>query len=173
MMEDEIKIRLARVDDLPLIRDIEGEAGKLFLQSDFPFIAEDEPMSIETLRGHQSEGQLRVAVDMQDRPIGFAVTAVIDGLMHLHELSIHPAHGRKGVGKRLINAVSELAKAQGKPALTLSTFRDVPWTAPYYERLGFRILADAELTEGLRKIRSTEARLNLPIDKRVCMRKEL
>jgi len=34
------------------------------------------------------------------------------------------------------------------PALTLTTFAEVPWSAPYYERCGFRPLADAELTGG-------------------------
>jgi ribosomal protein S18 acetylase RimI-like enzyme len=173
MSDEANKIRLAREEDLPFIREIEAAAGQLFLESEFPFIAEDEPMSIETLSDHQSKGQLRVAVDGDDKPIGFAVTGIVDGLIHLHELSIHPTYGRKGVGKRLIQAVCELAREVGKPAVTLSTFRNVPWNAPYYERLGFRILQEAELSGGLRQIRIIEARLGLPIDKRVCMRKEL
>jgi ribosomal protein S18 acetylase RimI-like enzyme len=173
MVNDDIRVRLARLDDLQVIRDIEGSAGKLFLESEFPFIAEDEPMSIETLGEHQSQGQLRVAVDSNDKPIGFVVTRIVDGLLHLHELSIHPSHGRKGVGKRLILTVCELAKEQGKSAVTLSTFRDVPWNAPYYQRLGFRILADAELSDGLRQVRIEEAENGLPVESRVCMRKAI
>jgi ribosomal protein S18 acetylase RimI-like enzyme len=173
MSDEANKIRLARVEDLPVIREIEAAAGKLFLESEFPFIAEDEPMSIETLSQHQGKGQLRVAVDSDDKAIGFAVTRMVDGLIHLHELSIHPIYGRKGVGKRLIQSVCELAREEGKPAVTLSTFRKVPWNAPYYERLGFRILQEAELTEGLRQVRIEEAENGLPIDDRVCMRKEV
>jgi hypothetical protein len=32
------------------------------------------------------------------------------------------------------------ASATGVQALTLTTFRDVDWNAPYYSRCGFRVL---------------------------------
>ena len=38
----------------------------------------------------------------------------------------------------LIEHVAGWARAHGSPALTLTTFTEVPWNAPYYERLGFR-----------------------------------
>jgi hypothetical protein len=49
----------------------------------------------------------------------------------------------------LLDHVAGWAAGRGLPALTLITFRGVPWNAPYYERLGFRELAPAELTPGL------------------------
>lgn len=58
------------------------------------------------------------------------------------------------------------------PALTLTTFAEVPWNAPYYERCGLRPLADAELTGGLREIRAREATYGLDRRPRVCMRRE-
>lgn len=173
MVNDNFKIRLADVDDLPLIREVERAAGELFRETEFAFVADDEPMSIENLREHQSKGQVRVAVDDKDLPIGFAVTCLIDGAVHLHEMSIHPTHGRKGIGKQLILAVCQWAKEEGKSAMTLSTFRDIPWNAPYYARLGFRILEEEELGDGLLEIRALEAQHGLPIDRRVCMRKEI
>jgi predicted N-acetyltransferase YhbS len=173
MVDDNFKIRLARIDDLPLIREIERAAGELFRKTEFLSVADDEPMSIEMLREHQKEGHIRVAVDRNDWPAGFAVTCIIDGAMHLHELSVHPAQGRKGIGRQLIATICKWAEEQGKPAVTLSTFREVPWNAPYYARLGFRILEEAELTDGLREIRTHEAQIGLPIDRRICMRKEI
>jgi ribosomal protein S18 acetylase RimI-like enzyme len=173
MIDDNITIRLARKDDLAIIREIEAAAGRLFLKTDFPSIAEDEPMSLATLSRYQSEDQVRVAVNRQDFPIGFAVTGMVDGLVHLHELSIHPDYARRGIGRDLILAVCSMAKDLGKSAVTLSTFREIPWNAPYYERLGFRILSDPELTDGLRHLKVVEARLGLPLDHRVFMCKEL
>jgi len=173
MVNEDFKIRLARVDDLLPIREIERAAGSLFRETEFSFVADDEPMSIDVLHEYQSAGHIRVAIDGHDQPIGFAVTCIIDGAVHLHEMSIHPAYGRKGVGKQLIQTVCKWAKATGLPAMTLSTFRDIPWNAPYYARLGFRILEEEELTDGLREIRTHELRLGLPIDRRICMRKEL
>jgi hypothetical protein len=63
--------------------------------------------------------------------------------------------------------------AEGMPALTLTTFTEVPWNAPYYRRCGFRCLEEAELTPGLRELRDHEAALGLDRWPRVCMRRDL
>ncbi|MZD06511.1 GNAT family N-acetyltransferase, partial [Streptomyces sp. SID5785] len=55
----------------------------------------------------------------------------------------------------------------------LTTFRDVEWNAPYYARLGFRVLAEDEVTPGLARIRAAEAAHGLDRWPRVCMRREL
>ena len=73
----------------------------------------------------------------------------------------------------LIEHVAQWARQQGSPALTLTTFTEVAWNAPYYQRLGFRPLADAELTPGLRKIRAEEAAHGLDAWPRIGMRREL
>jgi hypothetical protein len=57
--------------------------------------------------------------------------------------------------------------------VTLTTFRDVPWNAPYYQRCGFRILDDGEITPQLQVVRREEARRGLDRWPRVCMRKDL
>lgn len=62
------------------------------------------------------------------------------------------------------------AREDGLTALTLTTFTDVPWNAPYYARLGFRALSESELTPGLRRIRAEEAAHGLARWPRVCMR---
>ena len=59
------------------------------------------------------------------------------------------------------------------PAVTLTTFRDVPWNAPYYERLGFRSLSETELTPELAEVRAREAEPGLDPETRVCMRLDL
>ncbi|MBH2904532.1 GNAT family N-acetyltransferase, partial [Serratia ureilytica] len=70
---------------------------------------------------------------------------------HLAEWGGAGAGHRLGGARRLIGAVAEEAKRQGAARLTLTTFIDVPWNAPYYRRLGFRPLADARLTAALRR----------------------
>lgn len=42
------------------------------------------------------------------------------------------------MGAALIDHLAGEARAQGHAELSLTTFRDVPWNAPYYARLGFR-----------------------------------
>jgi hypothetical protein len=66
-----------------------------------------------------------------------------------------------------------VARQRGLDAVTLTTFRDVAWNAPYYERCGFRVLDETELGPGLRRVRDTEAAHGLDPARRVCMRRDL
>ena len=55
--------------------------------------------------------------------------------------------------------------------MTLTTFRDVPWNAPYYERLGFRVIAPADQGPELAALVAEEAE-RIPGDApRVAMRR--
>ena len=70
-----------------------------------------------------------------------------------------------------MEAVAELGRARGWPALTLSTFKDVPFNAPYYRRLGF---VDVEtLTPGMAQIRAEHEARGLDERARVFMRREI
>jgi len=74
---------------------------------------------------------------------------VVDGCAYIEQVSVHPAHAGHRIGAMLLDYVADWAAGQDMPAMTLITFRGVPWNAPYYERLGFRELTDAEVTPGL------------------------
>lgn len=65
------------------------------------------------------------------------------------------------------------ARGRGATALTLTTFVDVAWNGPYYQRCGFRYLADHEITPGLRAIRAAEAEHGLDRWPRAAMRRDL
>ena len=84
-------------------------------------------------------------------------------------MDVHPSFGRRGVGTRLLAAVRDWARAQGQAAVTLTTFRDVPWNAPFYGRAGFRALAQRELSPGLRERVRDEAARGLDPATRVVM----
>jgi predicted N-acetyltransferase YhbS len=88
-------------------------------------------------------------------------------------VSVHPDVAGRRIGRGLIEHLAAWARERAAPALTLTTFAEVPWNAPYYQRLGFRILADRELTAGLRQIRTAEAEHGLDRWPRVAMRREL
>ncbi|NLU73586.1 GNAT family N-acetyltransferase [Streptomyces sp. HNM0575] len=108
-----------------------------------------------------------------DRPVAYLLAEPVDGNVHIEQVSVDPGSARRGIGRALIDHVAERAEAARVPALTLCTFAEVPWNARYYERCGFRVLADGELTPGLRRIRAEEARVGLDLWPRVCMRREL
>jgi N-acetylglutamate synthase-like GNAT family acetyltransferase len=88
-------------------------------------------------------------------------------------VSVHPRCARRGVGRALIDHLAAHAMATGVPALTLTTFADVPWNGPYYKRCGFVALSDNDLTAGLRVIRQREAAHGLDRWPRICMRRDL
>ena len=117
----------------------------------------------------QQAGRLWVAATEQDEPVGFALLSEIDGAIHLEELDVHPAHGRRGIGAALLKQVCAWAEMAAYPGVTLSTFRDVPWNAPFYARHGFRELRPEEMTPGLVGLREAEQRRGLRTDLRVIM----
>jgi predicted N-acetyltransferase YhbS len=85
----------------------------------------------------------------------------VDGHLHVEQVSVDPAYARRGVGRALIG------RLPGE--LTLTTFAEVPWNAPYYARLGFTVLPGEALTPALRAIRAREAAHGLDRWPRVCM----
>ena len=165
----EYTIRLAKKSDIPHLPGIEQRASELFASTPFAVEAEASCLSEEF---HREQVRLRmtwVAADADDTPVAFAAVIMVGERPHLHELSVDPSHGRRGIGLRLVETVCNWARAAGHVGVTLSTYKDVPWNAPFYERMGFRVLAESELDESLRGIRSDEADAGLDISARVVM----
>ncbi|MEU8991842.1 GNAT family N-acetyltransferase [Streptomyces sp. NPDC048558] len=168
-----MRIRPATSHDLRVLQDIERAAGAVFRDFGMAAIADDEPPALDVLERYRSAGRAWVACDADDRPVGYLICEPVDGALHIEQVSVHPVVARRGVGRTLLAYAADRAHEQDLTALTLTTFTEVPWNAPYYARLGFRVLDEAELTPGLRKIRAGEAELGLDRWPRVCMRRAL
>jgi GNAT superfamily N-acetyltransferase len=166
-------IRAPRADELERLRDIEWAAGTLFAEIGMPEIAADEPASVETLAEYVRDGRAWVATDEADTPVGYAIVDIVDGLAHLEQLSVIPDHGRKGLGAKLLHHVEQWAGQHEKEAVTLTTFRDIPWNAPFYANHGYRVMTDDEIGPELEDLRDTEAQHGLDPELRVCMRRDL
>jgi ribosomal protein S18 acetylase RimI-like enzyme len=166
-----MRIRVAAAAELELLRDIEFAAGQCFRDIGMPEIADDEPPSVDVLSGYQLAGRAWVAVDPDDRPVAYLITDHVDGNVHIEQVSVHPDHARRGIGRALLAHVA--TASAGVPALTLTTFADVPWNAPYYVRCGFRVLDESEWTPGLAAIRRREGATGLDRWPRVGMRRDL
>jgi GNAT superfamily N-acetyltransferase len=166
-------IRPAQATDLNYLPAIEKAAAQLFRNSPDDYIADGDGMPLASFERHFAQNRIWVAVhataDGDETVVGFAVARKLDGNIYLHEIDVHPTHGRRGLGRRLIEAVIGWARQEGLPAVTLSTFREIPWNAPYYAKLGFLPLADNELGPGLQEVQAHEAADGLDIRRRVCM----
>jgi GNAT superfamily N-acetyltransferase len=166
-------MRTARPNDLAQIRAIEVAAGELFRAIGMAAIADDPPPSEDELAACLSEGRAWVATDPADIPVAYILVRVVDGWAHIEQVSVHPLQGRKGLGSALIGLVDRWAEETGLRGLTLTTFRDVRWNAPYYERLGFKTVPEHELSAGLQEIVRREHQHGLDAWPRVVMRRQL
>jgi GNAT superfamily N-acetyltransferase len=164
-------IRPPRPDELEILRSIERDAGRPFAAIGMAEIAADEPPSLVQLETHRANGRAWVAVDTHDRPIAYLLSSVVDGCAHIDQVSVAPAHAGRRLGAALIEHLAAIARAEGRPALTLTAFRDVPWNAPYYERLGFEIVEPAHQGPELAAVVRRES-ATIPSDApRVAMRR--
>ena len=161
------EIGLATKHEAALLPEIEHRAGVIFesvpATANLPELATD----LEDFEAAQRAGLLWVA-RTAGRPIGFALTVRLGDALHLEELDVLPAHGRRGVGTRLVRTVCDYATAHGLP-VTLTTFRDLPWNEPFYARLGFRALADTDQSPALRACVDEELASGLPAALRIVM----
>jgi GNAT superfamily N-acetyltransferase len=156
-----MSIRPARPDDLPALGDLEVAAGRIFRTVDMDSVAGDDPIPVEELKPYQQDGRAWVYTDDRDRPVGYLLVSMVDGHAHIAQVSVHPDHARRGLGAELIEQAVRWAKARGLTTVSLTTFTEVPWNGPYYARLGFSVLPEDQLTEGLAAIRADEANRGL------------
>lgn len=166
-------IRPAHISELTQLPSLERAASIRFLETPYAYLAADEPSVDEAyLRQQQAQGLVWVAVteDPMAQLVGFVVAEGLDESLYIHELDVLPAHGQRGLGRRLVEAVCQRARAEGYPAVTLATFRDVAWNAPFYAGLGFQEISAAEMTPDLQAIQQAEATGGLAGTDRVLMR---
>jgi len=166
-------IRLAWPEDTAFLPSIERQAGALFkncfVETRPKSEAFDQVQSSDDLAAAQQKGRLWVAVSPGGDRVGFALVIDVGGAAHLEELDVLPEHGRRGLGSRLLETVCDWAREAGYPGVTLSTFRDVPWNAPFYSRHGFRVVDPRDVSEQhVQLVRAEKAR-GLRIDLRVIM----
>ena len=166
------EVTRCRAKDLPFLAGIELAAAKL-LAGKAPESVLMETTSHDALQEALTRGHLWVALK-NDIPVGFAHVELLEpGVAHLKEIDVHPGHGRKGIGTCLIAELCDWAARRGYQAITLTTFRDVPWNMPFYERLGFRALLDEDLSPSLIGVLRDEAIRGLNLSNRVAMRRSL
>jgi GNAT superfamily N-acetyltransferase len=160
----------ARPKDLAQLPVIELAAAQL-LRGHAPESVLNETTSLEESQTASRDGRLWVVV-ADDTAVGFAHVELIEAASaHLEEIDVLPAHGRRGLGKRLVMHVCRWAATSGYGAVTLTTFREIRWNMPFYERLGFQVIPPPDLSPALRAVVQDEIRRGLDPSRRVVMKR--
>ncbi|KAA5604649.1 GNAT family N-acetyltransferase [Roseospira marina] len=168
------RIRPAIPADASHLPGIERRSGVLFRQwPGLEWIADDTVQSEERHRSLIADGVAFVAADDDGGLVGFLNGAEAADALHLWQIAVDPDHQRRGLGRALIGAAEQAAAARRIRALTLTTFRDVPWNEPYYRTLGFVTLDRASLCPWLTAVLEAEGRAGLPAALRCAMRKRI
>ncbi len=162
-------LRLARPADAAAMPEIERAAGRLFAEVEgLAGFAGQHTVPIGRLERYIRKGHCLVA-HVGEAMAGFIVTEPFSRELHVWEFDVHPAFQRRGIGAGLLRAAQIDARNSGFKALTLTTFRDVPWNAPFYERLGFEEVTALDAHPRLAGELALEADHGLPIERRCAM----
>jgi GNAT superfamily N-acetyltransferase len=166
-----ITLRDARPDECSLMQAIELAAAARYASVGMASVAMSDPIPLAVLAARVASRSLIVAVTPDDAPIGFTVFRPLDGAAYIEEVDVLPSHAGRRIGATLLAGVASRAAGLGLAALTLSTFRHVPWNGPYYRRLGFVEMMAQELTPGLHAVRADNIARGLDETQRLFMRR--
>ena len=162
-------LRLARGSDAESFPSIEASASRLFdTVEGLGGIAGQHTIPVERLRRCIAKGHCLVALS-GERLVGFLVNEPFSRELHLWEFDVHSKFQQQGIGAGLMRACQIDARNCGFRALTLTTFREVPWNAPFYERLGFVEIADVASHPRLHDEIEKEVAHGLPRERRCAM----
>jgi GNAT superfamily N-acetyltransferase len=145
-----VNIRRAAIKDAEILPDLENSAGQAFRQvPDLARFADGADLPAEWHRRVIAQGTCWVIVDGLDRPIGFLSAEVFSSELPIWELSVLYERQRAGLARRLLQRSIHHAKSRNLSAITLTTFRDIPWNELFYRRLGFMTLQEGETGQHL------------------------
>ena len=166
-------ISIATPDDVPDLVKIDRVAATLFEPTGLlSASALFEYVPAKVFADALALGHVHVMRDSAQQPVGFTLTSSRGRGLYLDQISVHPDHGRQGLGRALMLHVLRSAEDRNLPLVTLSTFRDVPWNAPFYASMGFKEIARERLDPFMLEIEQAQSEL-MDVTKRCFMQRRV
>ncbi len=166
-------IATAELDDIPAIISVDKAASTLFAPTGLlPQEALDDHVPAAVLEAEIPLKNVLVARNAHGWTVGFALVRPRGRGLYLDQISVHPDHGQKGLGRTLVIRVLTEAEHRRLPYVTLSTFRDLPWNGPFYASLGFKELGRDKLEPFMFEIEAAQ-KPYMDISKRCFMRRKV
>jgi len=169
LIGEAMHIRLARPDECSELPAIERSAAELFRGSSQAAVADGDVSPADFHRPLAVQGLVWVAED-GGRLTGFAACELFEDALHIWELAVRREAQGHGAGRALVMAAVAEARRRRAPAVTLTTFRDIAWNAPFYASCGFAEVPEEAFNARLAWIRARETKLGLEAAARCAMR---
>jgi GNAT superfamily N-acetyltransferase len=169
-----LRLRKATQADAAIFPELEQSACLSFrADREIAWLADADNLPAERYRDIIAEGWSWIAEGERAKPVAFVAATLEGEELHLWEFNVHVEYQRRGIGRRLLQRLIAEATAAKIPATTLTTFRDVPWNAPFYRSTGFELVAPGQLDRRLAGLLAEEARMGLPAARRCAMRRRI
>lgn len=169
----EFTIRPAVDDDIPVMRDLERNAAQAFRKIGYDFCADGEVRDAAEHKRGMNDGAVFIAETNADEAMGFILLWPLDGHAHIAEVSVATRFQKLGLGRALVEKGEAWASAAGFEAITLTTFRDVAWNAPFYRSLAYDEYTPSPDDADLAAVIDTETELGFDAKPRIVMKKHL
>ncbi len=165
--------RLATLKDLAVLPEIEKRALNRFRWTKYEILRMTPSISQEVLIRKQKEDNVWVMDLEASEPKGFAILTTGATFWHLEDLAITEETGRRGYGTLFLKHLIKCAEQKGFSTLSLSTYKDIGWNAPFYFKNGFKEMSESELTPFYQKLRGQEKNMGMNLEERVLLNYEL
>lgn len=167
-----LSLRAARLTEISRLNEIEIAADTLFegtgLLDNAP---KNDPIPSDVLEAAIRHDNLQIA-ETTSGIIGFTLCTDRYPDLYLDQVSVDPKEAGKGVGRKLVRQVIERAKSRKYKAVSLSTFRNVPWNGPFYASMGFVELEPEQRTDWMLELERQQSAF-LDIRERCFMRRPI
>lgn len=177
MREDDLQVtrlRKAGRADAAIFSELEQSAGLAFrADREIAWLADADNIPAERYREIIAEGWSWIAEAERAQPVAFVAATLESDELHIWEFGVRIDFQRRGIGRRLLQRLIAEASAAKVPAVTLTTFRDLPWNAPFYRSMGFELLNSGRLGPRLAGLLSKEVSMGLPAARRCAMRRKI
>ena len=152
-MLNEITIRNATINDIELIREL---TFKVWPQTYSSIISKEQidymlemMYSNKSLALQMAEGSQFIIVQDTKKPVGFAsYKPVAINIYKLDKIYILQTQQGKGIGKFVIDYILQQIKDRGAESLQLQVNRNNINAKSFYEKIGFRIIQEADFEIG-------------------------
>jgi len=160
-------VRAATVGDLAALPEIEQQAHTIaYGMAGLGAVAELPPATVERLR----HGPCWVALDRRARIVGFVLVGRVGHDAMIETLAILPEYSGSGLGRALIGAAIDWARQSGAAGMLVGAYRDIPWDAPFYARLGFGEVPRRQWSQEMHRLRREETVAGHDPERRLWMR---